>query len=300
LRKNLLVCGKTPPPVGGVTVFIKYFIEALDVLGDVNAHLFCWKILFKNKFNVVHINSSNSIKRLLLIVFFKVLGKKVFFVKHGGMFDLNNVFVKLSLKVADGVFCLNSSVKTQLDGLGVRNLIHSTVFKENEEKLRAEYPRSTVGEGDILFYINNSSVSNNEEVYGASFFCAAIKNIPKCYRVTVVDLSGDYKELFSKQQNITYHSSPINFCKALSEHKVYVRCTSKDGMSVALLEAGLIGTKCLASDAAERPGFVHVYKHNDTDDFVLSLMKLLSEDARFDSDNVVFGSVVDVVNFMFQ
>lgn len=295
--KKILIVGSIPPPVGGVTVFLKYFSEALRLKGY-DFRFYSFSKIFCFDYQVVHINASSSLKRFLLLLFYKALFKRVFFVKHGGFLNYNSLLVKLSLYLADGVFCLNQEVKMQLDKLGVKAFLHSTMFKENSLALKKSYPRNKSSECKILFYINNSSVIDGQEIYGANFFIEAIPRLPKQVKITVVDLSGDYAEKFDEFSNVNYLDHPVDFCMLLSQHDVYVRCTSTDGMSVALLEAGLLGVKCLASDVVTRPKYVNIYKYNDHEDFIRSFFKLLNS-----TENINFTeltSVEEVVIFLFE
>ncbi|WP_285275079.1 hypothetical protein [Halopseudomonas bauzanensis] len=300
LRK-LWVIGSRPPPVGGVTVFIKYFSEAVEIAGltsRVDFGSFSFSRVLEGGYHCVHVNVSSSLKRLALLLFFKMLRKKVFFVKHGGCFNLNDPFVWGALRLADGVFCLNTAVRAQLRGMNVNGVLHSTVFKENAIKLRGGYPITAESKDGILFYINNSKCIDGEEIYGGSFFIRAMEEIKYNGRITVIDLSGEYREEFKVLPNICYSSEPADFCKLLSEHEIYVRCTATDGMSVALLEAGLLGVKCLASDVVPRPDFVRTYKYGDLNSFIVALNEVVEINPQ--SMSLTLTSVHDVVDHMMQ
>lgn len=294
---KILIVGSVPPPVGGVTVFLKYFSEALTQK-NIAHRFFSFKKVFCLDYSLVHINASNPLKRFLLILFYKSLARKVYFVKHGGLLDTKNAFVKFSLFLADGVFCLNPQVRQQLEGIGVRCLIHSTLFLENISAIRSLYPRRVDSGSKVLFYINNSGFLDGNEIYGASFFSQALSNLSAEIQFTIVDLSGDYRVIFEAFENVTYIDSAVDFCALLSQHDLYVRCTSTDGMSVALLEAGLLGVKCLASDVVARQEHVTTYIYNDMEDFLLKFGRVLSKPANGVLSE--FSSVDSVVEFMFH
>src|SRR5690554_403475 len=298
-RENCVwVVGSTPPPVGGVTVFIKYFREASQIAGlerKVIFGPFSIKKALTNNYSHVSINVSNSFKRFFMLCFFKVIGKKAFFVKHGGVFDFHDPFVRGACRIADGIFCLNSTVWTQLAEAGISSFLHTTVFQENAIALSARYPEKNLKNG-VLFYINNSRVIDGVEIHGASFFAQAMKNANYKGRITIIDLSNQYRDLFRPMPNVVYRSEPVDFCELLSEHEIYIRCTATDGMSVALLEAGLLGVKCLASDAVPRPDFVRTYIHGDQDSFLQELNDLLKEEPTHTQFEAT--SVTEVIDYI--
>jgi hypothetical protein len=301
-KTNIIVTGRVPPPIGGVTVFLKYLYEAANTVDSVSLSEFTYLKLLSRKYDVLHINASSHLKRLIYVLLGKLFFKKVFFVKHGGTFNLDNVFVKLSLKFADGVFCLNKNVLSQLQKLNVNCMQHSTVFSENAKILREYYPKSlknelTTSNTKILLYINNNKLIDGDEIYGGKFILSCMPILKDNFEMIVVDLSGEYKKDFIKYNNITYFDQPQDFKKLLSSIDIYIRPTSSDGMSVALLEAGLLNVKCLASDVVERPPFVKLYKFSDIKSFVDSL-RALAESNEENTQDLTLSSVKDILEFM--
>lgn len=298
---KLVLTGTLPPPIGGVTIFLKYFIDA--VAGkSVEVEFFDWGKIFIFKYRdcYLHINSSNEIKRVLYILLGRFFFKKVFFVKHGGKFNENNPLVLMSIKLADGVFCLNDAVQNQLNDLGVRNLKHTTIFSENIKSIRDD--TQDVGakfreckKFKILLYCNNDKEINGKSIYGLDFIYECMDALKDNYEIIIIDLSEKYRSTFKEFKNVVYYSKPVDFLSILKNVDVYVRPTRTDGMSVALLEAGVNGVKCLASDAVERPDFVEIYKLDDVESFIVSLEKILSSDGE---NKIKLNSVDDVLFFI--
>ena len=85
VKGNILVTGSLPPPVGGVSIFLHYFYSAADSVPTVTLSPFGFTKLISSNYGVIHINASSPFKRFLYVVLGKIFGKKVFFVKHGGL-----------------------------------------------------------------------------------------------------------------------------------------------------------------------------------------------------------------------
>jgi hypothetical protein len=285
--------GTLPPPVGGVTIFLKYFSEALKELPYVKHEFFSFKRIFKYSNAVLHINASNRLKVFLFSLTGKLFFKKVFIVKHGNLFELKSFFVKASLFLADGVFCLNDQVQLQLETLNLRTFKHTTIFAENLAPIHPKIKKNGVSK--VLYYINNSSSVDGKLTYGADFILSCLKKNLINFELVVVDLSGKYKQCFSVFPNVVYYSEALNFIDLLNDVDIYIRPTRTDGMSVALLEAGLLGVKCLASDVSERPSFAHTYKLDNIDDFIKQLEYVSTENTT--AVKVELTSIKDVLSF---
>ncbi len=298
--RSILIFGGFPPPIGGVTLFIENLFDAADKADNLNAEidLFSFFRMFDFKYSVWHINYSNSFKRFLYVITGKLLRRKVFFVKHGGAFDMRDPFVYLSIQLSDGVFCLNDTVLYQLKRMNKRCLKQTTIYKENLQVYDSleKVKDGNNSKGKIVFYINNNKSLNGAEIYGATFIYNALDDILKNNTIVVVDLSGSYKSLFDNRQGVTYMAEATDFRKLLSSSEIYIRPTSTDGMSLAILEAGLLGVKVLASDVVERPEFSYTYMHGCKKDFLDKLNLISSID--FITSTPKLTSVHQVIDFM--
>ncbi|MEQ3511909.1 hypothetical protein ABMY35_00865 [Pseudoalteromonas sp. BZB3] len=298
--EKIILTGNLPPPVGGVTVYIRYFIQACNMaMIPVDFFKLIDTLLFRNVNNILYVNSSNSLKRFLYVCVGRLFFKKVFVVKHGGLFDLNNVLVKSSLRLCHGVLCLNNLVQEQLNSIGKVNFLHTTVFSENSRFVQNELIEKSLDTDkctNLLLYINHSNVLFGEEVYGATFISSVIDEIDFNYKLTVVDLSGDYESIFKRYDNVLYLSQNVDFKKLLSESDIYLRPTSTDGMSVAVLEAGINRVKVLASDVVDRPSFVKTYKFKSEVDFINKLKCLANDDSLPAEPKLT--SIEDILRFI--
>lgn len=294
MKTKIVSTGKLPPPIGGVTIFLKYFTQALSSKKNIQHDFFKLKDFYKYKKSILHINSSNSFKRFLYVLIGRFFFAKVFIVKHGGVFNLNNFFVNKSLCLSDGVFCLNDNVKMQLESINIKNFKHTTIFLEN--KIEIFQKVRNVGKTKLLLYVNNDSKLDGKSVYGADFVINCMDDISSDYELTVIDLSSSYKDFFILYPTVNYIEEPQDFINVLRGIDIYIRPTRTDGMSVALLEAGLCGVKCLASNVVERPGFVVTYQLDSKDDFLKKLNYINGLSHGCNAVNL--SSVDQVLSFM--
>ena len=295
--KGILVFGSIPPPIGGVTRFVKNLLEAIRV-DDKNqlVGLVSFLNVLSPKYDIWHINYSHPVKILIFISLGRLLGKKVFFVKHGGKLSLKSKAVLLSIKLSHGVFCLNENVYNQLRVFDKNSLIHTTIFKENLSSFQSGTRLRTNSKLRLLLYINNSGELEGREIYGAKFVHDCLSCLLENYELVVVDISKDYKAMFSGINGVEYINKHVDFQRTLNSVDVYIRPTSTDGNSVAVLEAGILGVKVLASDVVQRPDFVNTYVYGSKESFLKGLEKISKEDTK--KINIPLSSVREVLSFI--
>lgn len=296
-KPQLYLTGNLPPPIGGVTKFIEYFLDAsnksfyseFSVLLQTKKLLSFWKF----KESTLLINSSNALKRLIFVFLGRLFFREVYFVKHGAAIKGFSPFFHLSVYLSNGVFCLNSQVYNSLN-FEKKKMLITTIFKENCSGAIGADKKDI----DLLFYSNNKKKIDGNDIYGIDFLCEVMKTYLIDAQITIVDLSGSYEQFFKMFSNVTYISSPVNFIQLLSRTKVYVRPTVTDGMSVAILEALSLGVNCVASDAAERPEGVITYKNLDVEDFVKKVNNSLEMNSSEHFFNEELTSIYDMIDFI--
>src|SRR5690554_3551387 len=105
---HVLLLGKTPPPVGGVTVSVLNLKKSLEKKG-IKVTVF-YKDIKLPKCDLVHVNYSKPLFRFFGIVLGKMLSKKVIFTIHGNSIKQNSIFNRLSIKICDGIIILNRTI----------------------------------------------------------------------------------------------------------------------------------------------------------------------------------------------
>lgn len=300
LPKKIIIFGRVPPPYGGVTVSVKNFIASMETKG-ISTFLFSFSTLF-GRYDVAHVNYSRIWKIAAAVIIGKIIAKKSVFVIHGNDFDVNCKLNLLILRAFNGVIALNQGVYRSLATNDINCVLLSPIFKEGlqEDSKEDLIIKKREGKKYILVYINDYMVVGGKEVYGAFFFSEAISQFSENVVPVVLDIKNKFSHLFSEKQHgreIIYIAHPVNFQSLLRQVDLYVRPTSNDGSSVAILEALMLNKCVLASDAVDRPDGVNVYKYGNMDDFIDSVSKLLvSESSSSDCD---LSSVVDFLEFVY-
>lgn len=266
---KILIFGKIPPPIGGVTASIKNLICSLE-----NKKHKCALFNFKNCFNqydVGHIHYSNSLKRMLGVLVSKFFCKRTIFTIHGLNFNSNNMFNIISVFFVDGIIVLNNQIALSESKCSKKMCVLPNFYTEGfsieDIKLNPILPRNT--KKYALLYAYDNSVTGGEEVYGANFTLDAFKYLTEEFVLVFIDLSGAYKDRVQNLgYDIHYIESHVDFLSILQEVDVYLRPTSEDGNSIAIIESLSSGTPVVASDVVDRPETVCSYKYGDQSDFI--------------------------------
>lgn len=303
---KVLIFGRLPPPIGGVTSSVKNLVVCLEKLGIVYC-FFSFNILSSFGSECSHINYSSPVKRFFAVVISKFLSGKVVFVIHGSSFNDRNIFNRLSLRFTDGVVVLNENIERLLSTKGVAVKKLTSIFVEgitvdSGTKAKFELPLGSSDKKKVLIYINNDRYLEGKEIYGATFFCEAMVGIEeKNILPVVLDLSRKYKESCHAAfgSNLIYIDNAIDFKNLLLSVDVYVRPTNFDGSSVAVLEALCMGVPVVASDVVDRPEGCIVYRTGSKASFRESLKVAISSCAREDGPpRNALSSVYDLLNFV--
>jgi len=91
--KSVLIFGRTPPPVGGVTKSIENMINALKVR-NIKFNLFSIATLISiRKYDIAHIHYIKRWKILTAILLGKLLARKTILTYHGSDFYPNKAWI---------------------------------------------------------------------------------------------------------------------------------------------------------------------------------------------------------------
>jgi len=278
----LVIVGPLPPPFGGVSISVGNYYKSLknegvDVINIPSNKVY--QLLFLRP-KYIHFNFSIPIKRFLGSLIGRFKNAKVVHTIHGNEFNTKNIFNALTVVLSHKIFFLNSLVakKCEIFVKSKSDLItpiltinyplpdkYSPLINKNEKYLY------------MLVYANSKASINGTEVYGITFILGLLQEINTLrFKVVIVDPSRGYElevETASKRHNIDliYIKHPVDFKRLLQEIDLYVRPTSSDGQSVAVLESLALGINTLASDVVPRPPGVCTYKFNCRKDFLLKL-----------------------------
>jgi glycosyltransferase involved in cell wall biosynthesis len=292
---KLLIIGRIPPPVGGVTMHVKRLRQSLRRAGF---HFsFCDpgsaplpNILFKiATHRTIHIHFSNPTAQVLFAAFCRLTFKKLIITYHGcwGRYGaLGNWAVKLSAYLAHVPIVQERASLTQALRCNARSRQISTYIPDPETvplparlqaaiASRRKYYQAT-------FCTNAWNVTfdkNGHEIYGISEMIARFAGYPD-YQLLVSDPSGNYRSYIERRathipDNLLFISQLHDFKSILLLSDAFIRNTTTDGVSLSIQEARELGIPILASAAVERPPFCSIFR-----DFSKADLKEKLEEAR--------------------
>jgi glycosyltransferase involved in cell wall biosynthesis len=276
---KVLIIGKIPPPIGGVTVHVKRLIGRLrtkripftfcDLQND--TILTIVRKVFTH--NLIHIHFSRPVLQLAFALFCRLTFKKLIITYHGhwGRYDwLGNFTVKLSA-------CL-ASVPVVQDEASFREAL----FYNRRAKLISTF----ISTSDIeplppwLFreIVNRQAQHRNtfctsawnitfdkcgKETYGISDLVTLFERHPQ-YLLLISDPSRNYRRYLMKNHaqlpgNIMFINIDHDFRSILKLSDAFIRNTTTDGVSLSIHEASELHMPVLASDAVDRPAFCSLF-----------------------------------------
>lgn len=288
---RLLIIGKMPPPIGGVSVHVQRLTRRLRQM-EVDFD-FCdygkasaFRILFEIfTHSVVHIHFSNPDAQAVLAAFCRLTGKKLIITYHGcwGRYrSPGNWAVILSARLAHVPVVQERMSLLRALQCNPRSREISTYIADREilplsPPLRAiltsrrKYYRAT-------FCTNAWNVTfdkNGREIYGISEMVSHFASYPE-YQLLISDPSGNYRSYI--QQSTTHIPDNIFFINHLHDFRsilllseAFIRNTTTDGVSLSVHEAHELGIPVLASAAVARPPFYSIFKDFSKTDLTAKL-----------------------------
>lgn len=292
---RITAVGPLPPPPGGVASSLKSLLDATQGLEGVELRVIPWHQMWRLPFqrpDVLHLNFSKPAKRMLGTIVGRLCGSAVVHTIHGNCFEFKNILNLFSCKFSNGFILLNPLILEEFKIRGLINSILMTpILKVNRETVSNKESNNIPIEffnlpykKTALIYSNNRHKINGYEVYGFEFVSSLLKSLEKMgWKVIFLDPNANFRpeHLFSvTHENAYLHCSPLDFGRLLKSVDLYLRPTSTDGNSVAVLEALALGTPVLASDAVPRPDGVMTYKFGDRVDFLSKMHDMSNSNKR--------------------
>jgi hypothetical protein len=284
MNNSILILGKIPPPIGGVTIHVYRLLEHLDTY-DINYSFFDlnnFSLIFfifnikKNK--IAHLHTSSPLLRFLFTVICKLFFTKSIITIHGNLnrYDFfKNLLDKLSIKFASIPIVINRY-----------SYEISSKINPNTKYISAYLPPILIEKlpdkiVQLLHYCKNNFsyiISTNafarrfdkdkNEIYGIEFLINYFSNLPD-YILLISDPSKEYSTYYNNQfsnkfDNIKFITVPHQFFGILRECDIYIRNTSTDGDSLSIHEALHLDIPVLATDVVDRPNGVLLIRRNDS------------------------------------
>ncbi|HEV7381204.1 MAG TPA: hypothetical protein VGN64_15510 [Dyadobacter sp.] len=291
MKNKVLIIGKIPPPVGGVTVHVSRFIDQLNTLGytdyvflDLKRTSITGVIHAILSHPVIHLHTSNTYLQFLITLLTRFLNRKLIITFHGNMGRYGNfrdILTKLCCK-----YCTVPIVQNEYSYQKAINLNTRTILLSAYIQARIQTPLSPTTallieaftyKYDYLFCTNASTLSFDRselEIYGIGDLTDVFANLPKAGLI-ISDPSGRYIRYIGTKNalppNICFISTPHDFLSILDYADCLIRNTTTDGDSISIHEALEKGVIVMATDCVSRPVGCRTYRHISNLDLIAEL-----------------------------
>ena len=277
---SVLIIGKRPPPIGGVTIHVERLLAFLEGQPHltVSFHALSLRHLFRLpglmlKSQVVHLHASHPAVRCLLAVVCRILRRPLVITYHGnlGRFGtVKNMVDRISVRLASAPVVLNGRSLTIARRLnGQSRMISafippsaSPVPEQPEQALTHFSSKHSANFATNAF--NLAFDSEGREIYGISQLVSLFQ--AHCnWGLIVSDPSGRYAPFIAAKlgplpSNVLFITYPHEFVHVLERATCMIRATTTDGDSLSVREALQLGVPVVASDCVDRPEGVRLYQ----------------------------------------
>lgn len=276
-KKKILIVGKLPPPIGGVTIHVNRLIDS-DVLKQFDVTLFDLGRLSLFKLpkyiirsNLVHNHTSNPYFRLILALFCFFFRKRLITTFHGNLGrygDIVNLLDKLTIKLSNVPVVLNDSSLKIAKANNKSSLLITSFIPPNLSGL----DDLTLRFSDVERYKGNVFCTNasalNYDKFGNEIY--SIFKLVELFRrlddkfLIISDPSCQYYEYFLANSvvlplNIKLVTGSHCFSSVINYSNVLIRATTTDGDSISIREALFLGKPVIASNVVTRPQGCYLY-----------------------------------------
>tara|TARA_R110002050_G_scaffold169307_6_gene301045 strand:+ start:236 stop:1204 length:969 start_codon:yes stop_codon:yes gene_type:complete len=306
----ILQIAKLPPPIGGVTIHVKRLLASLKTIDNMEVGILDYSKernvlhIIQKIINakIVHLHVTKKMLRLLLVLFFRLLGKKVIITFHG-QYIFQNILDKYSLKFSSASILLNqisfnaaSDIrKNKIFLIGafippiesdVVPLDEKLITKIKEFKSNFNFVYATNAFNYALDPQGKETYMGSELV---SFF-EMNKDIGLIFSDPTGNyykyLVGIYKDL---PKNVLFISQPHDFINVIKITDGLIRATTTDGDSLSVKEALYYRKTVMATGVVDRPSDVLIFNSFD------ELQYLISNKIKNNSHSYVINNFDDIL-----
>lgn len=267
-RKNLLIIGSLPTPIGGVTIHMERSLAFFKNNGLIFDFLqlnkeSAFKILYSTlKYRYIHLHTSNKLFRMLIAIYSKLFFKRLILTFHG-RYDFANRKDKLALKWSYHSILLNqfsySNAKQFSDKVSLGSAFippdKSTPLKD-EWKLKILKLKSS---SKFLFCTNAFKLvfMNEKELYGISMLVELFGTHQE-HGIIISDPLGENERYVREKgiefgPNILFIDENHDFTEVIKLSDCLIRATTSDGDSLSIKEALYFNKNVICSNVVERP-----------------------------------------------
>lgn len=285
-KPGILIIGKTPPPIGGVSVHIDRLLCGLrrDNIPFENMSISRGSLrAFAEKYfksEVIHLNISNVYARTLITLISFLTGKKHINTFHGNLGNkgpLQNFFDVISIRLSTRPVVLNDGAEKFACRYNKRTVKISAFIPPEADEALPERIISGIEELSDNYktiYCTNAFGleynSKRDEIYGISQLISIFTSL-STRALILSDPSGSYSNHFKRNNiklptNIMLISEPHSFMEVLKRSDCYIRNTTTDGDSLSVREALYLRKPVIATSCVQRPEGVVLCEVNNSAD----------------------------------
>nr|WP_295926182.1 hypothetical protein [uncultured Dyadobacter sp.] len=277
---KVLIVGKIPPPIGGVTIHVKRLTESLRKRGfnftfcdpgkdptiTVLTEIFIHRI--------IHIHFSRPWLQLVFAFFCCLTRKKLIITYHGqwGRYNVFGNYLVMLSSVLASVPILQDRASLYAARLRNRHSRQISTFISSPEMdplspLLANEIADRQANYKYTFCTNAWNVTFDKagnEIYGISEMVRRFSDYPE-HLLLVSDPSGSYRKFIGRHfsqipDNVLFVDQPHEFRQILKLSDAFIRNTTTDGVSLSVHEARELSVPVIASNAVDRPAFCAVFE----------------------------------------
>lgn len=309
-KNKILIVGKIPPPIGGVTIHVKRLLEhaeletknLIDFLDlQRTGKIAALKTVFR--YRIIHLHTSSVYFRFFFSLFCRITLKKLLITVHGnlGRFKFTkNIFDYISILICYIPILINENSFNVSKKLNKKSLIIPAFIPPLKtdplnkdllskiDKLNKEF--------GYIFCTNAYGLTwdkNGDEIYGILQLLEIFEFL-KDRALIFSDPSGDYFKYFKKNgivipANVLLISYAHDFFEVLKLSDVFIRNTTTDGDSLSIKEAIYLKKDVFATDYIDRPQGCIVYSKANTANLrtIIEGYTHLPENKHFDVESAI-------------
>jgi glycosyltransferase involved in cell wall biosynthesis len=299
---KILIIGKLPPPIGGVTIHVNRLIEHLSLLH----YSFSFRRLkvstvvvlpfILGRIRKIHLHSSNPYIRLYVALLSKCFCVKSIITFHGNIGRYNfflNLIDRLVIKLSTCPIVLNENSFKIASVINKRTKLVSAFIPPigieplyNKDLDQIKQLRKTVSK---LFCTNAYNVTidkQRNEIYQISEIVNLFRK-HKDIGLVVSDPSGAYfkklEKLIDEYDNIYFIPYPHDFNAVIRECDFMLRYTTTDGDALSVKEALQLKKTVIATNVVSRPKDIILVNLD-----IIELERLIVEVEPIDIDHISF------------
>ena len=303
---KLCIVGTIPPPVGGVTIHVKRFLDGLKKSDYSNSFidlrqknsLFMFGYL-KHVFGIreflVHYQLNKWSEFLFLVCVLR--NRKFLYTVHSIRYEELGIIDKISCDICKRIDCVTYiaptvTTKKRMLELGFPDksiIVHDTYFPPIQEELDETIPQEIenfilrarknksriVLAGAYKLYLDDCG----RDVYGLDMCIEACRRIPELslifctpqYDKKYLDVCCEKITNDGLGDRIHIFTKMVNLASLYSKVDLFVRPTTTDSYGISAHEAIDSGIPVIASDVCERASGVVVFSTGNIDDFCMKI-----------------------------